>query len=438
MLKILLPLLLVINLYAADRSSEVSVFDMMDNAREDKLVNQPQSHPTSQLPTLNSVQISPETNTDISSKLTTPQTLTPDQLKNIIPTNEPDISVPDSQIYERIKAKELLLQSTNMPRSVIVGEIFSIDVTANTQSELELEFNTQVDETNIKWLNSKNLEWVSLGGGKYIAKFYLEAKNINAKSVRISLNLKRNGEYYQHANINVFMPKLKELRSDENYNHIVADSLEVKKFKTTKFDDINNIMVVEIVGKNVDLSAFYIENKTILKQGVDTIVGDFNSQSAYYFAVFKPNKKTLDFNYYNLKKAKFESFSLPVSVEDDDVSTQIGLNPKQSELNTYKDIAIYSLATLFFILALIRRKFSYFFVAAVFITLGIYTYNPFGKAVLKPNVSVSILPTRNSTIFYTSQTKEDIEILGDKEEWYKILFKDGKIGWVNRDDLIKN
>ncbi|WXG20198.1 hypothetical protein VBZ67_06705 [Campylobacter concisus] len=65
-------------------------------------------------------------------------------------------------------------------------------------------------------------------------------------------------------------------------------------------------MVVEIYGNNVDLSAFNIENKTILKQGVDTINGDFNSQSAYYFAVFKPNKKTLDFNYYNLKKAKFE------------------------------------------------------------------------------------------------------------------------------------
>lgn len=67
-------------------------------------------------------------------------------------------------------------------------------------------------------------------------------------------------------------------------------------------------MVVEIYGNNVDLSAFNIENKTILKQGVDTINGDFNSQSAYYFAVFKPNKKTLDFNYYNLKKLNLKAF----------------------------------------------------------------------------------------------------------------------------------
>ena len=309
---------------------------------------------------------------------------------------------------------------------------------ADTQSDLEFEFETQLDETNIKWLNKKNFQWVKGDENKYIGTFYLEATSIDAKTLRVSLDLKRNGENYQNSNINIFLPKLKELRSDENYNHIVADNLEVKKFKTTKFDDINNIMVVEIYGNNVDLSAFNIENKTILKQGVDTINGDFNSQSAYYFAVFKPNKKTLDFNYYNLKKAKFESFSLPVSVEEDEVSTQIGLNPKQSEFSTYKDITIYSLVAIFILLAIWRRKLSYFFVAAVFIALGIYTYNPFGKAVLKPDVSVTILPTKNSTVFYTSRKNENVEILDTKDDYSKILFADGKIGWVRKGDLVKN
>ena len=422
--------LLVLNLFA-ENTDEVSVFDMMDEAREDKFVNSPTSNPKTQ---------KPPKEQDFSRKFVSPQPerITPEQMRNIVPTNEPDISVPDNQVYDKIKVKELLLKATNVPKNVVIGEIFSVEIVADTQNDFEFEFETQLDETNIKWLNKKNFQWVKSEDNKYVGTFYLEATSIDAKTLKVGLDLKRNGENYQSSSINIFLPKLKELRSDENYNHIVADNLEVKKFKTTKFDDINNIMVVEIYGNNVDLSAFNIENKTILKQGVDTINGDFNSQSAYYFAVFKPNKKSLDFNYYNLKKAKFESFSLPVSVEDDDVSTQIGLNPKQSEFSTYKDVTIYSCAVIFLLLAIWRRRLSYFFVAAVFIALGIYTYNPFGKAVLKPDISVSILPTKNSTIFYTSRKNENVEILDTKGDYSKILFADGKIGWVKKDNLVKN
>ena len=422
--------LLVLNLFAVN-TDEVSVFDMMDEAREDKFVNSPTSNPKTQ---------KPPKEQDFSRKFVSPQPerITPEQMRNIVPTNEPDISIPDNQVYDKIKVKELLLKATNVPKNVVIGEIFSVEIVADTQNDFEFEFETQLDETNIKWLNKKNFQWVKSEDNKYVGTFYLEATSIDAKTLKVGLDLKRNGENYQSSSINIFLPKLKELRSDENYNHIVADNLEVKKFKTTKFDDINNIMVVEIYGNNVDLSAFNIENKTILKQGVDTINGDFNSQSAYYFAVFKPNKKSLDFNYYNLKKAKFESFSLPVSVEDDDVSTQIGLNPKQSEFSTYKDVTIYSCAVIFILLAIWRRRLSYFFVAAVFIALGIYTYNPFGKAVLKPDISVSILPTKNSTIFYTSRKNENVEILDTKGDYSKILFTDGKIGWVKKDNLVKN
>lgn len=422
--------LLVLNLFAVN-TDEVSVFDMMDEAREDKFVNSLTSNPKTQ---------KPPKEQDFSRKFVSPQPerITPEQMRNIVPTNEPDISVPDNQVYDKIKVKELLLKATNVPKNVVIGEIFSVEIVADTQNDFEFEFETQLDETNIKWLNKKNFQWVKSEGNQCVGTFYLEATSIDAKTLKVSLDLKRNGENYQNSSINIFLPKLKELRSDENYNHIVADNLEVKKFKTTKFDDINNIMVVEIYGNNVDLSAFNIENKTILKQGVDTINGDFNSQSAYYFAVFKPNKKSLDFNYYNLKKAKFESFSLPVSVEDDDVSTQIGLNPKQSEFSTYKDVMIYSCAVIFIFLAVWRRRLSYFFVAAIFIALGIYTYNPFGKAVLKPDISVSILPTKNSTIFYTSRKNENVEILDTKGDYSKILFTDGKIGWVKKDNLVKN
>ncbi len=47
------------------------------------------------------------------------------------------------------------------------------------------------------------------------------------------------------------------------------------------------------------------------------------------------------------------------------------------------------------------------------------------------------LPTEPSTYFYTANADEKVEVLGKRQNYIKVLFSDGKIGWVNKDDLQK-
>ncbi|WP_454991229.1 SH3 domain-containing protein, partial [Campylobacter rectus] len=54
---------------------------------------------------------------------------------------------------------------------------------------------------------------------------------------------------------------------------------------------------------------------------------------------------------------------------------------------------------------------------------------------LKQNINVKILPTQNSSVFYTSKAQQKVEILGEREDYVKILLDDGKIGWVKKDDI---
>ncbi|MCR4942809.1 MAG: SH3 domain-containing protein [Campylobacter sp.] len=420
MLKFALIFLLPFTLLATDLN-EASVFDMMERSAEDKLINKPKPNP------------------QIHNKSALPkQKISPEELKNIVPTDEPDLNIPDSQVYDTIVTKELILKAVKVPKSVFVGEIFQVSIEADTQSEFDFKFTTNIDENDIKLLNPNGVEWINQGDSKYLGTLFLQAKNTKVKHLKLELSISRNDQTYQKSNLNVYLPRFKEIRSRTDFNHIVANELEVKKFKTSKFDENSLIMIVELAGKNIDIASFHLDDKTILKQGVDTIVGDFSSQSAYYFAVFKPNKTTLDFSYYNLEKQKFESFSLPVSVEEDDVSTQIGLNPKQSEFSTYKNVILYTLSALFLVLTFIRKRFSYLIATVLCIAASIYAYNPFSKGILKANVNVKILPTTKSTIFYTSKQNENIEILNEKNDYVKILFDDDKIGWVKKDDIIKN
>ncbi|WP_170020129.1 SH3 domain-containing protein [Campylobacter sp. RM16190] len=359
-------------------------------------------------------------------------------LQTIAPTNEPEINISETQIYQTVEPSQLIITTSNIPKEVYAGEIFKFGITANTQSNIVVDIKTTVLENeNLKWLN-KNLQWENIGNGIYKSEIFLEANSTEQKNTKITINLKRNGEFFQTANTTINLPSLKQIKSDQNYSHIVANSLEIKKHKTNKFDDKNLIMIVELVGKNTNITDFWLNDPAILKQGVDSVSGNFNSHSGFYFAIFTPEKTSLDFSYFNLKNKKLESFSLPVIVEDDEISTQIGLNPKQSKFEIYKDTAGYILLATSFILFLIKRNSIFLVLTLIFGAYGIYSYNPLGNAVLKKNVSIKILPTQNSSIFFTTENEEKVEILGERKEFKKVLLNDGKVGWVLKDDIIKN
>ena len=421
MLKLIALLLTVAFGFARD---EVSVFDMTGEAKSDTKTQISVPQPLSRSQT--------STGPRALSEQSKPKTSIP---QNIAPTDEPYINLKDSQVYDKVIPNELKLSISNIPKQVYVGEIFKFTLTVNAGENIAVDIHAKFgDGENVKWLNP-NLQWNNVSNGIYKAEFYAELGYSDIENPNISLNLRRNGEFFQSSSITLNLPKIINLKSDKKFNRIAADSLDVKKYKTSKFDDKNLIMVVEVIAANANLSDFFIDDKTILKQGVDSVNGGFASQSGYYFAIFEPSKESVDFNYFNLKSKKFVSFSLPVIVEDDEISTQIGLNPKQSSFEIYKDVAVYVSLGLFFVLFVFRRSFIYLFLVIVLSGYGIYNYNPFGNATVKENVKVTILPTTNSTVFYSTKDKQKVEILGQREDFKKVLFSDGKIGWVQKDDL---
>jgi hypothetical protein len=64
--------------------------------------------------------------------------------------------------------------------------------------------------------------------------------------------------------------------------------------------------------------------------------------------------------------------------------------------------------------------------------------NPLNNAKLKSNSTIRILPMDRSTVFFTNDKILDIEKLGERDNYIKILLPDGKIGWTERENIIKN
>lgn len=425
-------------------ATEPSVFDMMGEEQNQKVIKSAPKKPKQNQNLQNAAPGAAQSGTAQNRASSTQNQATSNRagthlrqpiLQDIAPTNEPELNLKDSQLYERVQPNEIIIKALNTPKQVYVGQIFSFTLSVDIQDNITVDLQTVLPETeNLKWLSS-NLRWDNDGKGVYKAQIYAEASAKAVQNPKITVNLKRNGEFFQTANLTLSLPQIVALKSGEKYNRVVAQNLEVKKYKTNKFDDKNLIMIVEVNAQKGNIADFFIEDKDIIKQGVDSASGEFDAQSGYYFAIFSPEKTSIDFNYFSLAKKDFVSFSLPVIVEDDEISTQIGLNPKQSKFEIYKNIGVYALFGIFLITFLFKRDAIFLIVVVGLGAYILYSYNPFGGATLKQNINVKILPTQNSSVFYTSKAQQKVEILGEREDYVKILLDDGKIGWVKKDDI---
>ncbi|CZE48151.1 SH3 domain-containing protein [Campylobacter geochelonis] len=363
------------------------------------------------------------------------QHLTIDDLKLIAPTDEGNLDLDESKIYQEVRVTDLLLAASKIPKSVYVNQVFGMDLSANIQQNISLDLNLSMEKTSgLVWLNSNNLSWSQDEKGVYRTRLWFEANSTNAELKNIQIVAKRNGEFFQKASIKPKLPTFKPIQEKANYAHVVADELVVKSYKTAKFDDNTNIMTIALSAKGANLSSFHL-SQDVVKQGINSIKGSYSNQSAFYFVVIENNQTSFSFSYFNAKTAQFENFSLNVKLEIDDLSTQTELNPQDDPFLIYKKLAVFIGAIFFLALYVLSKNTTPLIFAVLIISYNIYTQDPHSTGVVNANTKVKILPIEKSTIFYHTKDAEKVNIFDKNNEYYKVLFKNGKIGWVNQKDL---
>lgn len=362
--------------------------------------------------------------------------ITQDEMSKIPPTDEPDASIHGNEIYQYVQPNELKLSMTNIPEAVYIYQIFSMDFKANAEQNLNFDLNLTIQTNNLKWINPKP-NWNEERKGVYDATLWFEANSTDANISDITLVLNRNDSFFQKSSIIPTLPLIKNFKTDEYFSNIAADGLEVKKVKTSKFDDQNNITVIELETKNGNLNLFHLP-QNYEKQGIESIKGDFNNQNGNYFVIANKSLKSIQFSYYNLITKKLDNFIIPIKVEEDDLSTQVNLNPKESQFEFYKDIILYALVAIFLLFFVFKRNYYYLALAILFGLYSFYVNKPFSEGIIDINAEVSILPTPNSTIFYVANHSQKVKIMTEEGNYTKILLGNKKIGWVKNENIKQN
>lgn len=337
-----------------------------------------------------------------------------------------------------VATSSLVLSTKDYKSQYLVGELFTIELTAKTDEKTDFEFELEFNKNDSLLFLNPNVKWLK-NGNEYTTTLWFEAKDVNAALIQILVNLKRNKEIFQQASLNINPLQFKRIDAGKNYAHIVAKELNVKRVKSDYFDDKNLVMVVEFEAQEANLKNFHLNNEKIIQQRVDGFRGDFNTSSAFYSAVFAPSVSELNFSYFNTSTQSLQNISLKVELSNEKLSTQSDLNPKNNDLLFYKRLALWALSGVLVLIFVFKRHY-FFFALAVIIFVGSFFIGSKDTqtAILKANSRAKILPTSQSTYFYTSEKDEEVEILGKRKEWVKILLSNGKIGWVSNENLQKN
>lgn len=333
-------------------------------------------------------------------------------------------------------AKSIFLSYQELPSKTYVGQLLPIKIQAiitHTKFDsISMQFGKSISSDII----TTNPKWQSIGNNTYETTCYFKIKAPSLQLPSLQVNLLFKNQVVEKETLDIPIIQAIALKKESSFSNVIAQSLSVNKYKTTSFDAKNAIIVLEIEANLANLKDFNLSQ--IAKNGIDSFSENGTTQKIYYYAIIPNYQKTFEFSYFDLPTNKFHKISLPVVIESEEVSTQLGLNPKESIFEFYKSVAYGSGAIFFLLLFIRKRKLIFFLGIALFATLFFVDQNPLNKVELKQNSSLMILPTERSTLFFTSNQPLQVEKLAQRGEYVKVLLPDGKIGWTKHENIIKH
>ena len=339
----------------------------------------------------------------------------------------------------RVKAplqKVLYLSFEKVPQRIIKGEIFSI--TIKTLSTVKNFYDITYQFSNSRGLESLNDTPFREETPKYYYDtfhFLATKGSVKLPDITATLITEDNIEYKTTTLLGVTMNTV-TLNPKKEFANIIADNFELLDYKTTSFDQAHNIIVFSAVAQRCNIKSFKL--KGVYKQGVESLSESLTDSKITYYAIINQELETFSFSYFNLQKNKFSMIRIPIIVNDDSVTTQTDLKPKDQSKEKLKMNIAALVALVGFIIILWRRKYIY--LVFIFIPLAYIGYLaiPSKDVCVKKGSTIHLLPVHNGTIFETTQKRLYLTKEGNVKEFVKVKMKNEKIGWVKNEDICSN
>jgi hypothetical protein len=316
-----------------------------------------------------------------------------------------------------------------VPKKVYENQLFPVTVIGIGDTGANTPTFTFDNSTQIQPLFSEPL--VIRNGNDSFYTFYFQAKE---KDIRIPpLLISSTNSEKTFSSQSIFINTLKKR---EDFCNVLAADMKIKNSQVSNYDEKNHIVTLSIEAFEANMEDMSL--KGVVESGVENIKRRFAKVSAEFYVVVPVENKLLKFTYFNTIKKQYVFIEVPIVLEDASVTTQSDLNPKEDSFEKLKKYALITFSGFFLLMFLFKRDFFYLVFAVIsFITL-LTLFIPHKKICVQQGAPLYIIPTATSTTSTKIDEKLDTLLLGERDGYKKVEYKEGIIGWIKNEDLCQN
>ncbi len=336
---------------------------------------------------------------------------------------------------ENVIAKDIYLSYTSYPKRVFTNQKFDLYLKAvilKSTKEYDSIATTYIDQENINIITKEPI-WEKGKDSIYTTKLTFKVNNDKFILPMITIAIMKDDNIIDYLSIKP--PKIifeKIAINQKLFSNVIAKDLQINTIKTKQYTNNSLLTTINIETINGNIEDFKLQS--FEEQGIKHFTDNYPIQDIHYYAIIPSHKKELQFTYYNTIIKDFKTITFQINLEEDLVSTQTDLNPYNSSILLYKQIAVFVFLILFVLLFIVFKKNIYLILVVAFLIIIAYLLIPNKRFIIDKGENIYILPTKSSTIFYTLTKKELVEMINTKDNFTKVLLSNKKIGWIKNDN----
>lgn len=339
----------------------------------------------------------------------------------------------DALFTNATQSSGLKLEHSNVPSHLYIGEIFplTIKLTPTDVASGNIEYSLQ-NEEGIR-IFSPTPKRVVKADGVYDT-FYFLVQSTNVRLPDITATVSSTG-----ADSNPIMGTslaASTLTPPATFANVLADSFKIIDYKTTAYNQESNIVVFTAIARRCNIGTFSLPNT--IKQGFESKLPNVEESQVTYYAIIPNTQQSLDFTIFNLAKNRYESLSIPITVDDDTVSTQGDLSPTDARHTELKVGGAAILAVILIAMFYWTRKQWYLIASIAPFFFVVFTLVPNSSICVKKGAPLQILPIKHGTIFEVTMEESNLEAESTVGDFTKVRLDNNKVGWVNKRDICSN
>lgn len=314
-----------------------------------------------------------------------------------------------------------------VPKKVYEKQVFPISfLVSNNPTSNDISFSFEGDKEPVL-----DEPVIIRNGAKTFYTFYFKTTEKIFQIPKILVRF--NGKYSNLAGVKI---PVKQLPFKKNFSGVIASGMKVKSHQVSTFDENSNLIAIALEAHDANLEDIYVPSA--LKDGVENEKRDGSRMEIHYYIVLPMNQTELTFSYFDTIKETFVEMVIPIQLHDGTVAAQTDLNPKDDSFETLKKYLLILITVVFGLLFLWKKDFFYLIMAVFAAGILLTFYTALAQVCVKEGSPLYIVPTENSTTSIYIDTRFTTTKLAQRNEFVKIEYTDGIVGWIKNEDLCEN